>query len=382
MSIIFLIVFFIISALYSRKIYFPLFITSIISVSVDTGYIPVVFLFFVILFGFFCQIFSFNKKGALLFILSFCTMLALILFSLKNGGYIYNAIGKSLRVFIIFFLFFISYKKGFLSFYEVRKIIRAFYITTFIAIPVLYYMGYYNNQGIIIARISGFLYDPNYLSLFCFIFVIYLSYFGRILQENYIKDIMCLLLIILLCQSWSMFAFVFIYFLIGHKKLCYIGKKINPYFSIYIIFFLWVLLYGLDKIVVFDDWGSSQISLKFNSIIFRLNAMVDGFLIMQDNISILFYGMGSGRTLEITDRVFHNLYFQQLFDHGVFYYFIYVLLLWYLFKCRFNSKKTEIIQTVVLFLYINNIFFDNFYSFIFPLSIFLFLSTKIRKIDD
>ncbi|MDG6871706.1 hypothetical protein QA291_01230 [Glaesserella parasuis] len=302
-------------------------------------------------------------------------MVIIIFLGMKNGGYIYNAVGKSLRIFIILFLFFISYKDGFISFYDIRKNIRAFYLTTFISIPILYYAGYYNDQGIILERVSGFLYDPNYLSLFCFIFILYLSYFGKLLNIKNKKDILCLLFIILLCQSWSIFLFIFIYYTIGYKRLCYLGKLINPYFPIFIIFFIWCVLYSLDKIAVYQDWSESHLFLKLNSLIFRLNAMLDGFSVINTNSDILLYGMGSGRSLEITDRVFHNLYFQQLFDHGIIYYLVFSLLLWYLCKHKFFDK-VEMIHVVIFFLTLNNIIFDNFYSFIFPFSIFIFLSTK------
>ncbi|MCT8647818.1 hypothetical protein KZ384_11055, partial [Glaesserella parasuis] len=370
-------VFFIISVIYTRKVYFPLFMASILSVSTDINYISVIVLFFVVLFGFLNRLIYFNRKSFLFFLLSFFVMVFIIFLGIKNGGHIYNAVGKSLKIFIILFLFFISYKDGFISFYDIRKNIRVFYLITFISILVLYNAGYYNDQGIILERVSGFLYDPNYLSLFCFIFILYLSYFGKLLGIKYKKDILCLLLIILLCQSWSMFIFVFIYYLIGYKRLCDFGKLINPYFSIIIVFFIYFSLYGLDKIVAYQDWSESHLSLKLNSLIFRLNAMLDGFSVITTNSDILLYGMGSGRSLEITDRVFHNLYFQQLFDHGIVYYLVFSLLLWYLCKHKIFDK-VGMVHVVIFFLALNNIVFDNFYSFIFPFSIFIFLSTKER----
>ncbi len=369
----FLTLFFIINSFYSNNIYLSLLVSSILGVSTDIGDFSAVLLFFTILYGLIFRVLYFSKRYFIYFIFFAVVMSFLIFLSLINGGYLYNAIGKSLRIFIILCLFFISYERNTFSFYEISKCIRSFYIVTFVSIPVFYFMGYYTDVGMFGVRVSGFFYDSNYLALFCFIFIVYLSYFGRILNSIRNRDVFFLVCLLILCQSWSIFLFLFFYILVSYKQLEYIGRNLSPYFPIIIISIIWILLDEMDKFVLLDDWQSSYLSLKLNSLMFRLNASLDGLLVIKDNLSVFFFGMGSGRTLEITNKVFHNLYLQQLFDHGVFYYLIFSFLLWFLFKYKF--KKITILHIMVIFMYLNNVFFDNFYSFIFSFVIFIFSST-------
>lgn len=365
--------FFIISFFYSKNIYLSLLVSAILGVSTDIGDFSAILLFFTILYGLISHVFYFSKHYFMCFIFFVVVMSGLIFLSLINGGYIYNAIGKSLRIFIILCLFFISYEGNMFSFYQIRKCIRSFYIATFVSIPVLYFMGYYTDIGMFGVRVSGFFYDSNYLALFCFIFILYLSYFGQILNSISDRDIFFLVCLLIVCQSWSVFAFLVFYVLAGYKRLEYLGRKLSPYFPIIIISIIWFVLDEMDKFVVLDDWQSSYLSLKVNSLIFRLNASLDGLLVIKDNLSVFFFGMGSGRTLEVTNKVFHNLYLQQLFDHGIFYYLVFSFLLWFVFKYKFI--KITVLHIMVIFLYINNMFFDNFYSFIFSFVILIFAST-------
>lgn len=150
------------------------------------------------------------------------------------------------------------------------------------------------------------------------------------------------------------------YFIFSDKLLSFIGGKINPYFLVVAIVTIWNFFRGMEELKAFDDWESSYILLKLNSLMFRLSTSYDGFLYMQEHKLVFLYGMGNGRSLEITNRVFHNLYFQQFFDHGLFYYVLFSFIIFFFLKYKFNIK---IVKIIVLLLLLNNILFDNLYSF-------------------
>ena len=178
-----------------------------------------------------------------------------------------------------------------------------------------------------------------------------------------------LFLFIILSQSFSILLFLITYIIFNKRILFLFSRIINPYFYFFMILFILYFLSSFEPLGFYEDWEDSYISFKLNSAIIRLNGIYYGFVYIKDNFLLFMFGMGSGRTLEVYDRVFHNLYFQELFDHGILYYFCISIVLFKSIKNRFNNNGFNII---ILYLFLNNLFFDNFYSFIFVFSFLIF----------
>lgn len=364
---------FFVSVFFSRNIFFSALFALFMSELTSVGSLSAIFILIAILVGWFLGKIKISYNNLLIFLMLLAMLTFCLVMAIPNGAHIYNIIGKFLRLFIILFLFFISYEKSCFSIRDVFINIRSFIGISIVSVPLLYSMGYYDDAGIVINRVSGFMYDANYFALYCMIFMVFLKYFSSYLKRSYV-DLLLLSFLILLSQSWSIIIFtVFVYLFYKNNILIYLAKKLNPYMSIIAIFSIWTFFKGRDKLEILDDWDTSYLSLKINSVFFRFNSSFDGFLHMQDNSHLFWFGMGNGRSLEVSTKVFHNLYFQQFFDHGFFYYMIMSLLLFYITKC---SIKVPVIQLMIFIFFINNFLFDNFYSFIFSFTLFLFLMSE------
>lgn len=82
----------------------------------------------------------------------------------------YNSIGTLSKLMVIFVFLLMSYKNLFFNVDDVYLNIK-FSIFLSLVSFILYPLGYYGGQGVLLNRFSGFLYDANYFALFCFIFI-------------------------------------------------------------------------------------------------------------------------------------------------------------------------------------------------------------------
>ena len=176
-----------------------------------------------------------------------------------------------------------------------------------------------------------------------------------------------MLFFILISQSLSTMLFFLVYIFISKKIILCLSRRINPYFYFVILIIMLLYFRSIETIAFYDDWQDSYLSMKFNSVIIRLNGLHAGFVHIGRDLSIFLWGMGSGRSLEVFDRVFHNLYFQELFDHGLVYYFMISCVI---YKATKNSSYN--VSVVIFFLLMNNLIFDNFYIFIFVFCFMIF----------
>ncbi|QIM62298.1 hypothetical protein A1D29_02705 [Pasteurellaceae bacterium Orientalotternb1] len=179
-----------------------------------------------------------------------------------------------------------------------------------------------------------------------------------------------LFLFILFSQSWSSIILYFLYLVLyKYKLLTDTIRRIILFFPfVIILLILFFLNYYGERAELYYDWLESELSLKFNSLLIRFNTILNAYLYMESHPLIFYFGMGSGRSLEIGERVFHNLYFQQLFDHGwIYYVFFQAIISW-----RLISKLISDRQVIAVFLLmLHNVVFDNFYSFLFSFTLLI-----------
>ncbi|MBR0574434.1 MULTISPECIES: hypothetical protein [Pasteurellaceae] len=328
--------------------------------------IDIILLFIAIFIAFFEHKLVFQEKRLILLCFILLLTIPLIFSNLILGGILIQAIGKSLKFLLIFFIFLASFKFNKRdSEVGVFIFIRQFIRINILILPIGYLIGLYTDYGNFqIARFTGIMQDSNYFALYCFIMYTFLP------TINY-KEKAFLFIFILLSQSWSILGSFMIY-------LCFHNLKFKLFFSKYLPFLLVIIsvvaidfyINNLGRGFVLTDYKENVISLKINSILFRLEAMSGGYIDILKNVDSLFWGHGSGRSLEYSNRVFHNFYFQFLFDHGIF-----AVVLFYIFLYE-SIKKYKIQEGIMWIIFcILSLFFDVYFSFVF---IFYFFCYKVR----
>lgn len=358
---------FILSIIYTRNIFISfLFLSFFLSFS-EYSHLSIAMILISILWGYANNMFKVKRYLLLLYLIFLVFFACLISLSYINGASLVHIIGKLSRVSIILFFLF-SYST--LPSEPILGAVKSFVISSLIGSVFLYLLGYYDDLGFVLYRISGLLNDANYFALICLIFIIFCdSYTERTnVKTKYLRFL--LFLFILFSQSWSSIILYFLYLLFyKYKLLTKAIRKIILFFPFVIIILILFFLncYG-EQAELYYDWVESDISLKFNSLLIRFNTILNAYLYMESHPLIFYFGMGSGRSLEIGERVFHNLYFQQFFDHGwIYYVFFQAIISW-----RLTSKLISDRQVIAIFLLmLHNVAFDNFYSFLFSFTLLI-----------
>jgi membrane protein len=366
MIIIFIILYSLLILIFKKNFYFSFLFLSVLIASTDFSNFSVPIIWWLIIIGVVTKKIRFDKNNFLCLLLLFILLTSLISLSFLNGAFVYNSIGTLSKLMIIFVFLLMSYKNLFFNVDDVYLNIKFFIFLSLVSF-ILYPFGYYSDQGILLNRFSSFLYDANYFSLFCFIFYLFVDMYrdGSSKDVKVIKAFM--LFFILISQSLSTMLFFLVYIFISKKIILCLSRRINPYFYFVILIIMLLYFRSIETIAFYDDWQDSYLSMKFNSVIIRLNGLHAGFVHIGRDLSIFLWGMGSGRSLEVFDRVFHNLYFQELFDHGLVYYFMISCVI---YKATKNSSYN--VSVVIFFLLMNNLIFDNFYIFIFVFCFMIF----------
>ena len=366
MIIIFIILYSLLILIFKKNFYFSFLFLSVLIASTDFSNFSVPIIWLLIIIGVVTKKIRFDKNNFLYLLLLFILLISLISLSFLNGAFVYNSIGTLSKLMIIFVFLLMSYKNLLFNVDDVYLNIKFFIFLSLVSF-ILYPFGYYSDQGILLNRFSGFLYDANYFALFCFIFYLFVDMYryGSSKDVKVIKAFM--LFFILISQSLSTMLFFLVYIFISKKIILCLSRRINPYFYFVILIIMLLYFRSIETIAFYDDWQDSYLSMKFNSVIIRLNGLHAGFVHIGRDLSIFVWGMGSGRSLEVFDRVFHNLYFQELFDHGLVYYFMISCVI---YKATKNSSYN--VSVVIFFLLMNNLIFDNFYIFIFVFCFMIF----------
>lgn len=285
-------------------------------------------------------------RSTLFFIFSivFCGL------SITNEATVLEAFFKAVKVFAIFLpLFFINDNSRF----DIFSVIKSFVIITpFLGAIYLWFVGW--DEGVYnTIRFSGFLNDSNYFALTSLLFLIYLD-FSEIKSTRYKS---ALVLFVFASQSFSVIILLVLYLIFKPFK----DIKYNAYvwsFAIAISYI--ILIFFLSAMLDLkpnDDYQTNAISYKLNSIIFRLMAQLSAVSMMIDDNSIMLFGYGGGKSIEVFGKVLHNSYMQMLFDNGVF------LLFLVMFAISYFANRLMIPFSVFIVLLIVNIIFDAIFMF-------------------
>jgi len=362
----------------SKNVSFSLLFVAIISslTSIANDNWNLIFIFIAIIIALYNKFISISLKRFIYLFVSWAVFACLVFLSILNGGDIVNIIGKSIKLLILFSLLLFDYSA--ISKNELLVSIRIFAIFSILSFP---FICIYDapDGGFIIDRFSGFSYDANFFALTALVFLIILD-LTTPKRETFLKVI--LFLFILFSQSWSTFFLWAIYRVIGFKNITSLGVKYVKYLPLLLtiltvsfIYYLYTYVGGLTNNGVDGDI-TIYISNKLNSLLFRFRAMIGGYEYIVSDLNTLLFGMGSGRTAILFGRVFHNLYFQTLFDHGLIFSLLFLLQLNYAL-----SLKSKLTYGILSLLFLHNMLFDNFYTFIFPFTIFIF-SASLGIIND
>jgi len=265
--------------------------------------------------------------------------------SVINDGSLLQAFGKSLKLFVMISLCWVTLntplysKKTFFYF-------MVFHIALF-GITFLYWDSLIDKGIFDIPRFSGALMDANMLA-------------GILSLMLFLYRSKVLIFLIIATQSLSViFAYVV-------SRLFPIKFSANfLYLVIPVAFALAILL------LIYTDFsslpGTDWWSMRIYSLSHRFTSSISGLNYLYDNYGVngLLFGMGSSRSYEFTDRVLHSFYTQGLVDHG----FIFVLLVGFFFtnlivKLNLNSQ-------ILFFISIISFSFDPFVGIYFSLFIFM-----------
>lgn len=367
---------FILSIAYTRSIFVSFLFSSFFLSFSEYNHLSIAMLLFSVLWGYSKHIFVLNRNSLLWYLFSLIFLGGLISLSYINGANLLHIVGKFSRVVIILFFLF-SYSK--LSFITILGGVKSFMISSFISSVFLYLLGYYDDIGFILYRISGFLNDANYFALICLVFIVFCDLYYEQVKRNlsYLKFVF--LLFIFFSQSWSTILLYLLYVILYRFKFInqFARYSIAIFPFVIILLILFFLNYYGERIELYSDWLDSELSLKFNSVFIRFNTILNAYVYMENHPSIFHFGMGSGRSLEIGERVFHNLYFQQLFDHGWVYYVLFQIIVCKKLMYKCNSDRKVII---VFLLMLHNMMFDNFYLFLFSFALLILESFSYNEI--
>ncbi|ENM3904395.1 hypothetical protein EFU53_002952 [Vibrio cholerae] len=310
------------------------------------------------------------KKIDLVVLLVFSfSIIAVSLFSVNQAATPLSAVAKGVKTIVIFLpLFFLPKKVDF----KVRISVVAFIFVSILLGPAnMLFVGF--DYGVAnIPRYSGFFNDANYFALTCLVFYIAMKTQPSSSNDRFIKGF--LIFFIVLSQSFTVNTLLILYFLFG-RSLKENKKTSLPFVFCFGYYFLFFLMYKNFSFVLFDDYATNSVSYKLNSIIFRLNSQFLGMAIMMTDPSIFITGYGSGFSVQLFGKVMHNAYMQMLFDNGIIFAVIVMLIVSFFVK-KFNPPKFVLL--VVLFC---SVLFDTIYMLVFTFSLLYFFKSESNEIQ-
>ena len=84
---------------------------------------------------------------------------------------------------------------------------------------------------------------------------------------------------------------------------------------------------------------SGFIKYKLHSLTNRFDAQILSYELLDNTLLHLLFGYGSGRNLELTKIALHSFFIQSLFSHGLFYFIILLIFLFYhCYTCLISDK--------------------------------------------
>lgn len=300
-------------------------ITSMLSVTTYVGVVNsfgfIVFLIAVVNF-FIWEVKKIEKKKVTL-LLSYCFILLPIIFiSLLNGAKLEQNILKYFQIVILFFflLVILDEVKGIGD----KKKIK--FVKVFLFINLIFGLFshiFFNAYDLGFIRFSGIFFDANYFGLHCLL-MFYIIDTIAVKNHHFLK----VFIIIFLLLSFSLSAyFLFLMYIIFKKYLPIAFLKAKSFFiisSLSLVSYLFIMTF-LETLAG-RHIDNDIVAFKLISLMQRLNAQFQAIDMIKLDFRFL-EGFGSGRNLELTGKALHNSFLQMIFSHGIFFYFISLLIL-------------------------------------------------------
>lgn len=270
--------------------------------------------------------------------------------------------GKSLHFFNIFTLLYLS---RYFSTPVTNQIFfsKLFVIVSFSSILLALAMGGNFNMGAFdFVRISGPFTDPNYFAFVCAILLINLHSIQKF-DLHFIK--LFLLLLVMLSQSITVLCLLLAYYFRLIRFLTQY-KYIILLFPVIMAVFIYFDVY---QISIKQDWQTNFVSMKANSLFFRLSSIENGLDLLASDWRSIIWGFGSGNSNELIGRVMHNSVLQTFFDHGIL--GVSIIYLYFLSILRDPDNTTFFVFTILF-----SLVFDPLWSYLFSLGPLVKVSQK------
>lgn len=314
-----------------------LFILTSFSFFINNNtHIPVIFVSIFLLYLTSSIKFNFGYRQLLFLFL----LMAWPYFSLLNDGHLYNAIGKSVKVFLSFLLCVVIIPQHGRPIFLLRFFLILQVIFTFFSFV---YIGY--DSGIMrLPRYHGFYLDANYTAVILMFLMLH-SDFKRSILINIVAT-----------QSVTVIGSFFI------------GKtyKKNHGGFYFISFVFGLLSYHIANLDMHISENTGFISERINSFIFRFMAAVQGFnFVGHFGLEGYIFGVGSGRSYEFADRVVHSYYLQTTIDHGFLFMYAWLCLMLY------YSNKVKLRKDLQFSLLVVSLMIDVVSTLVWPIFIFM-----------
>ena len=263
-----------------------------------------------------------------------------------------NALGRSIKVVLVFIPIFISIKP---SPNLIMIFLKGFVFSAccMLVPSVLLITGDEGYLGAI--RLSSYLTDANYFALISLILYLSTNEFMGVKKYR-----ACLLIFIILSQSITIMA------LTATIKLApFIYRVIRPSvrWMPFLLAFSWILMVywigSFAEVSSIKGYDISFVDMKLNSVFFRLIAQIQALQQIFDEPQILLFGYGSGHSVDLFGRVLHNFYLQLFFDSGI------ILSIIILSLISYSAVKSVQGSTIFMVLLFCALMFDPFFMYIF-----------------
>ena len=277
-----------------------------------------------------------------------------LVLGLSNNLTLYPLLGKFFKISLIVFLLTLYIK-------DVTKSDIKGFLIVYISLSFLFWPINMLSVGV---RNAGLSYDPNYMAILSFVFLVFYSKFHcgfdkiKLFLIALIASSLSVTVLICLSFSWLLY-------------LIFKEKKLKIQFTLLFMGFVFLYVYTLylytgfnsSEVQVYQNWESSSYEMKLNSYLFRLIAQIKALELISTQTNYLLFGYGPSHSVFLFGIPLHNGYLQLLFDHGIFLTLSLLIFIFY----RLSSMPIY----CSVFIYLTNYSFDNISYFIASSSVML-----------
>lgn len=313
-----------------------------------------------------------NERKIAFFYLFSILIMVLTLLSSMNYVTMWQALGKWVKVILVFFPFVFNLNLERCRF-NVRDLAISFITSSFV-FGFFYFILIGSASGLYgVPRFSGYFYDANYFALVCVVILWFLFFEKKLKARSYLFVMSLVFFLIFLSQSFTAITsmcMLMLYLKAKSGNVNYLRPRHTKLNYTYLILafsyptFLFITYHTLD-IQLLPDYETNMVSFKINSLLMRIKAQISIFDVFGQDYNYFLAGYGSGNSVALFGRVLHNAYLQMLFDNGVFFFVAIVFLL------SFYINSVGLTFPLVLFLACTNYLFDNIFMYLMSLVIVL-----------